>query len=162
MIYFIRQDDKVKIGYTEDINNRLSQLKTGSPYELTVALLIEGDYDKKKELHDTFSDFRIRGEWYEFCEDIQEYITSMNEKDLRYEEGLLDKEGLDPNVQTTFIRVLNSLKLREVGEKLNITPQSVREIETRELHGTVSLNILRKYGRVLGYDLVYKFIRTLQ
>jgi len=160
MIYFIRQNEAVKIGVTEDIQQRVSQIQVGTPYEVSVMLLIEGSYEKEAELHKTFNDFKIRGEWYWLSEEIKEYVAMMYENDLRYEHGLLDPEGIDPSIQTSFIRNMNKLTLREVGEKLGMTAQSVKETESRELHGTVSLNSLRKYGEALGYELQYRFIKN--
>jgi len=41
---------------------------------------------------------------------------------------------------------------------LNITAQSVKEIEEREKTGTISLKVLRQVGQVLNMKLVYGFI----
>ena len=156
MIYFIRTDGFAKIGCTRNIKSRLSELQVSNPHDLNVMGLFHGGFKKEEELHKLFADDRVRGEWYYLSDEIKEYVKSQYDKDLRYDEGLSDE--IDPAVQTTFIRSLHSLALREVGEKLDITPQSVREIENRELHGTISMNVLRKYGDVLGYKLVYRFI----
>ena len=158
MIYFIRQSDYVKIGYASDVRTRLSDLQVASPYDLSVLFMMEGDYDKEKELHDRFVKDKIRGEWYILSEDIREYIEKNRSQDLRYDEGLVSDEDIDGSVQTRYIRNQNKLNLRQMGELLGVTPQSVREAESRELQGTISISALRKYGDALGYDLVYKFI----
>lgn len=56
----------VKIGKTSNINKRLMELQTSSPYKLEVILLLK-DKDKKLEnyLHKTFSEYRLRGEWFD-------------------------------------------------------------------------------------------------
>ena len=159
MIYFIRQNDYVKIGYTENINSRLAQLQTGTPYELSVALLIPGSLEDEGELHKAFIDDKVRGEWFMLSDDMRDYIKTMMGEDLRYDLGLLDRDGLDVSTQTSFYRNVEHLTLRQVGEKMDMTPQSVKEIEIRELHGTVSINVLRKYADAIGYDLVYKFVK---
>jgi len=56
------------------------------------------------------------------------------------------------------IRTALKITLKQLGKKLNITPQSVREIEQREKSGAISLNILRKFGEALDMKLVYGFI----
>ena len=159
MVYIIRQNDYVKIGCTRDVRLRLGDLQCGSPYELTVLLLIEGGFDEEKVIHEKFKKDLIRGEWFMLSQDIRDFIVENKKLDRRYEEGLLNAEDLDLSVQTKFIRNINSLRLRNVSERLGITIQSVREIEQRELHGTVSVNALRRYGEALGYDLIYKFIK---
>jgi predicted DNA-binding mobile mystery protein A len=50
------------------------------------------------------------------------------------------------------------MSLRQLGGKLKITPQSVKEIEVREENGNISLNVLRQVGSCLGMKLVYVFV----
>jgi len=56
------------------------------------------------------------------------------------------------------IRQALGMSLRQLGEKMGITPQSVKEIEVREKNGTISLNVLRQFGKALDLKLVYGFI----
>lgn len=51
-----------------------------------------------------------------------------------------------------------NMSLRQLGEKLSITPQSVREIELREKNGSVSLKVLRQVAGVLDMKFIYGFI----
>jgi predicted DNA-binding mobile mystery protein A len=50
------------------------------------------------------------------------------------------------------------MSLRQLGAKMGITAQSVKEIETREKLGTVSLNTLKQVGNALDMRLIYGFI----
>ena len=56
------------------------------------------------------------------------------------------------------IRTALKMSLRQLGIKMNITAQSVKEIEERENNGTVSINVLRQVGQVLQLKFVYGFI----
>jgi len=56
------------------------------------------------------------------------------------------------------IRQALGMTLRQLGNKLNITPQSVKEIEEREKNGTVSLKVLKQFGQALNLKLVYGFL----
>lgn len=56
------------------------------------------------------------------------------------------------------IRQALGMSLRQLGYKLNITPQSVKEIEEREKNGTVSLKVLKQFGQALNLKLVYGFL----
>lgn len=56
------------------------------------------------------------------------------------------------------IRQSLGMSLRQLGNKMGITPQSVKEIEVREKNGTISLNVLRHFGKSLDLKLVYGFI----
>ena len=50
------------------------------------------------------------------------------------------------------------MSLRQLGERLHITPQGVRDLEKREKEGAITINTLKEVGRVLEMDLVYGFI----
>ena len=56
------------------------------------------------------------------------------------------------------IRQALGMSLRQLGNKMGITPQSVKEIEEREKNGTLSLNGLKQFGKSLDLKLVYGFI----
>lgn len=56
------------------------------------------------------------------------------------------------------IRQALGMSLRQLGKRMAITPQSVKEIEEREKNGSVSLNVLRQFGKSLDLKLVYGFI----
>ena len=56
------------------------------------------------------------------------------------------------------IRTALGMSLRQLGNLLNITPQSVKDIEKREKAGTVSIKVLKQAARVLNMKFVYGFI----
>ena len=51
-----------------------------------------------------------------------------------------------------------NMSLRQLGKKLSITPQSVKEIEEREKNGTVSLKVLRQVASAMNMKFVYGFL----
>jgi predicted DNA-binding mobile mystery protein A len=56
------------------------------------------------------------------------------------------------------IRKALGMSLRQLGNRMDITPQSVKEIEEREKDGTVSLRVLRQFGEAMNLKLIYGFI----
>jgi len=56
------------------------------------------------------------------------------------------------------IRQSLGMSLRQLGNKMQITPQSVKEIEEREKNGTISLNVLKQFGKSLDLKLIYGFV----
>lgn len=56
------------------------------------------------------------------------------------------------------IRTALKMNLRQLGAKLNITAQSVKEIELREKNGAITLNALKEVGNALDMRFVYGFI----
>lgn len=56
------------------------------------------------------------------------------------------------------IRTALKMSLRQMGKRLSITPQSIKEIEQREKDGSITIKNLREAGRALDMRLVYGFI----
>ena len=56
------------------------------------------------------------------------------------------------------IRTALKMTLKQLGKRMKITPQSVKEIEKREKAGTVSINVLKNFGEALEMKFVYGFI----
>jgi len=56
------------------------------------------------------------------------------------------------------IRQALGMSLRQLGSKMGITPQSVKEMEEREKNGSISLIVLRHFGKSMDMKLVYGFI----
>ena len=72
--------------------------------------------------------------------------------------SVLKSEMRPDNGWVNAIRVSIKMSLRQLGERLHITPQGVRDLEKREKEGAITINTLKEVGRVLDMDLVYGFI----
>ena len=70
----------------------------------------------------------------------------------------LKSEVKPENGWVNAIRISIKMSLRQLGERLHITPQGVRDLEKREKEGAITINTLKEVGRVLDMDLVYGFI----
>ncbi|MEZ5040311.1 MAG: mobile mystery protein A [Saprospiraceae bacterium] len=63
------------------------------------------------------------------------------------------------------IRVALGMSLKQLGKKLNISPQGAKDIERREKDGSITINALRETAAALDMQLVYGFLprgETLQ
>lgn len=56
------------------------------------------------------------------------------------------------------IRIALRMSLRQLGNRLKISPQSVKEIEERESNDSITIKGLKEVGAVLDMKLVYGFI----
>jgi predicted DNA-binding mobile mystery protein A len=56
------------------------------------------------------------------------------------------------------VRMALKMSLRQLGSRLGVSAQSVKELEVREKLGTISLNILKQVGNALDMRLIYGFI----
>ena len=72
--------------------------------------------------------------------------------------SVLKSETKIDNGWVNAIRISIKMSLRQLGERLHITPQGVRDLEKREKDGAITIKALKEVGRVLDMDLVYGFI----
>ena len=56
------------------------------------------------------------------------------------------------------IRIALKMSMRQLGNRLKISPQSVKELEEREANGSLTLKGLKEAGAVLQMKLIYGFI----
>jgi hypothetical protein len=77
MLYVIGAEGHqfVKVGVTEKLKLRLSQLQCGSPFPLHVIWTVLGDYKLEAYLHRTFKECRASGEWFDLGTDPITVIT---------------------------------------------------------------------------------------
>jgi DNA-binding XRE family transcriptional regulator len=157
MVYFIRQGEFIKIGFTESPLNRLSQLQTANPNNLEVLLIIDGDRELEVKYHELFKHHAYRGEWFFDCPEIQKHISINMQDDLRPFYGLA-ASSIDPSKQKLKgLRIERNMSLKQVGDLMDISKQSVMEAEDRERDGSITLKTMERYANALGYELHYEF-----
>lgn len=157
MVYFIEANKRIKIGYTENPTQRISDIQVSSPYKINVLLLINGTVRYEKLIHKKFKPYRLRGEWFSYNKNIIEYINNLKIFDRRADYGLCETICAQ-NEQLKQIRKKCNLSLKDIAQILNITPQSAYDAEQREKNGTISINTISKIAKSIGYKLEYKLI----
>jgi len=65
---------------------------------------------------------------------------------------------IPPNGWINLIRTALNMSLKQLGKKLSITSQSVKEIEMREAEKKITLEKLNEVAEALNLKLVYGFI----
>lgn len=105
-VYFISDGEYVKIGYTNsDPKDRLAGLQTGNARHLQIIHTIPGNISKEQALHQRFQHLKVRGEWFKFTEEIQNFIVSPEiQRKQKIENFYVDLIGLDINVDAWFQR----------------------------------------------------------
>lgn len=83
-VYFIMGTgtEKIKIGYSSNINNRLMELQIGSPVKLLIIGSFVGDIYDEQALHGYFDKYRARGEWFHLSDEIIDAIEIANNKGI--------------------------------------------------------------------------------
>lgn len=64
----------VKIGITTNLDSRMAQLQTPEP--MMVYALLDGWAAEERELHERFSEYRLRGEWFRRDGQLAAWINS--------------------------------------------------------------------------------------
>jgi hypothetical protein len=150
MVYFIKVNNRVKIGYSSNMSKRFLSLKTSNPYsnEIELLLLIDGEKSYEKKLHKKFSDVRICGEWFLYSSEIKDFIKSNLDKNITID--LNDSNNINLLKQ---IRHNNKLTLSDIGNILNISPQGVKDTEDAFLSKSISIKRLEKLLIIYGYKI---------
>lgn len=82
MIYFIQNavNKAIKIGFSQDVDKRLVQLRCATPDELALIGVIPGSMSDEKALHQQFKRYRLSGEWFSPKENLLKEIGRLLEK----------------------------------------------------------------------------------
>ena len=156
MIYLISHSDTfLKIGYTKNINKRLSQLQISSPIKLELYHLIDGNVTLEKELHFIFRDLRTQGEWFHFDHSILQYFE--DKKCLMWEHGFSTGEKFPVVGIIRQERLALNMSLDSLGQLYGCTRQAMHGIETSERQGRISIRILYKMAKIFNKKFEYRF-----
>ena len=142
MIYFIKQGDYVKIGFTNRFKTRLNQLQVSSPIKLEVLGIIDGDKNNEKDMHEKFKHISSNGEWFMYCDEIKYYIDLLDNS-LMWKYGYLDNNN-SPIGLIKQTRLEKNLSMEELAEKLGLTKQAVLDMERRDAKGRITIGSLSK------------------
>ena len=120
-IYFVRSGSLVKIGHSHDLDTRLKTLGISNA-RLEVIAAIPGTRMAETWLHGQFSEFRVKGEWFQYSDPIKEFLADPTIPAFA-------PRALRPKrVPTKTIMVLRA-RLREI--RASVKRKMDREIQTR-------------------------------
>lgn len=74
VVYFIKCENFVKIGYATDANKRLLSMRTGNPFKLELLKTIDGDFSLEKNLHWRFSEYHHQFEWFKYEGKLKDWL----------------------------------------------------------------------------------------
>lgn len=75
-VYFIgnTEEEKLKIGFSNNPIERLEQLQTACPFRLSIYATIPGDRETEFKLHCRFAYLRQSGEWFYLDDELWELV----------------------------------------------------------------------------------------
>ena len=152
MVYFIQHNTTkhIKIGCSETLKNRLSQLQVGNSGKLRIVATCEGSFEEEKMLHKEFKEYKLRGEWFFPGQRLIFYIET-------YSKSFYTVPEKNP---IKNLRLSKYKAQAEVAQTLGITRQGIYEIEARFMDESISIKTLKKYLEAIGYELKLEFINV--
>jgi predicted DNA-binding mobile mystery protein A len=72
--------------------------------------------------------------------------------------AMLKQVAPPPTGWIKAIRTAIGMSMQQLGNKLNVSRQAVRDMEKREKEGSITLKSLREIARVMDLQLVYGFV----
>lgn len=103
MIYFIQSGEYVKVGYTGNLKSRYKQYVTENPNPVYLLATINGGYDIERKIHKQLKEFKHRGEWFVYTDQVKEKIA------LIIKENILNVEPPRAKVKRDKYRHLKTL-----------------------------------------------------
>ena len=82
-VYVICDGEYIKVGISQNVKKRISQLKTGSPKELKLLYCFDGGRYIESKIHKDLNSYKARegGEWFLYNSETIKIIESYIEKD---------------------------------------------------------------------------------
>jgi len=79
-VYFIRDGEYMKIGYSTDVQQRMKSLITANPRDIELIAVFPGSTKTERELHSAFAYCRHRGEWFHIDPKMYDIINVVREQ----------------------------------------------------------------------------------
>lgn len=84
VVYLLECEGFYKIGITDDVRKRLSQIQTSTPFNVKLihSIPLANAWLLEKHLHERFAKKRVRGEWFKLSSDDVNTVFACSESDL--------------------------------------------------------------------------------
>jgi hypothetical protein len=79
IVYFVRCDERIKIGYTRNIGSRLAQFRTSNSKPVELLLTIPGGREEERIFHAQFARYRMQGEWFRYVPELRRAIRELED-----------------------------------------------------------------------------------
>lgn len=106
-VYFMRNQDQIKIGYSVDPGARAVAL---SLRETNVIAVIQAEKQLERHLHEKFSKYRIGStEWFQDCDEIRGFIDEFGEPFTYKHRSRKNRERVTIEPEQAYTNLLNAI-----------------------------------------------------
>ena len=81
-IYFVRKLQFIKVGFTTNLNSRMSALKSSSPDDMVLLGSIRARRQMEAQFHQALKTRRHRGEWFRMDQEFIDAIASVSRTEI--------------------------------------------------------------------------------
>lgn len=81
-IYFVECAGHIKIGKADNWRKRISSIRTASPLEVEILVILQAHVGFERDLHAKFEAYRHRGEWFRDSQEIRDFIKKVKTSKL--------------------------------------------------------------------------------
>lgn len=144
MLYLIKTNNFTKIGYTKNLNNRISKYLTDNP-TFEILGIKEGTLKDEQYYHERFNDYIIRTEWMELPDDILETVkqefTPYNKNIKLYNSNkLLNPETLIDSFKRKIYAAYSILNSKDKELELFLYNQKYRQFYITKFNNELVFN----------------------
>lgn len=79
-LYFLEGGDRIKIGITKNLTERVAELQRQNGKELRLLCAIKGSWHLEQHIHRVLADHRLHGEWFKNCKEVHDVIDALKTK----------------------------------------------------------------------------------
>jgi DNA-binding protein Fis len=141
MIYFIQsgKTGPIKIGYTKDkgsAQKRLDMMQTGSPEQLNIIGMVEGERKDKFAFHRKFHPYQLHGEWFQPDHILIDFINQVcglkESATYSYNLDIFEEKSLDEilaDIEKNYIKmalIKTKGRKQEAAELLGLSFRTFR------------------------------------
>jgi len=147
-VYIVKAGTKstspIKIGVTDNVQNRIKQLQTGNPSEIVLVMHFECNsrehaFNLEKTIHEILKGQRLFGEWFSVSKTkLMKMLNSMGDKEaldsVVKSMDIFDKHGTSQKKTTKLTNTIKSrnVEIKEVQDAL-VRGRLIRRIYVEEL-----------------------------
>ena len=129
-VYFIRCQDRVKIGFSKDPHKRLTKINADAPYPCELIGAADAALHAEDEIHRQFSSARVHSEWFSFTDEIARFVARVNVLKPLAGSGKFDRADIAGMPPLKAWRYRNRMTQQEAAAALSVTAGFLSRVES--------------------------------
>lgn len=147
-VYFIRCQDRVKIGFSKDPRRRLTKINADAPYPCDLIGAADAALHPEREIHQRFAALRVHSEWFSLSDEIARFIERVNVIDPLVSGDKFDRANVSEMPPLKAWRYRNRMTQQDAASALNITAGFLSRVESGDYR--FSTDKIAEVSRVTG------------